>query len=264
MTAEELKQYSDPRRYNLILTLGTGRLQGWFVPYGRNDIPPVKGIEVAYTPEEDRTLAQIENAVYDNPILLEEYDCHILIDTPKQLLVPGKEPGNLAAQSMKRFYESEESDVFTAPMGEATIAFTLCPGLRSFLNRTFAGVTPQHRLSPLFRWFSADRNAPGRVRVYADVDAPYLHLLAFNGERLLHASTHRAPATADAAYLIFALWQQLGLGADGGQLNISGSPQTRKELMPLLRRHINYVGLSLLPRMENADNIPTPVLLSFA
>ena len=41
MMQEELKQYADPRRYNLILSLGDGSLQGWFVPYGRRDTAPV-------------------------------------------------------------------------------------------------------------------------------------------------------------------------------------------------------------------------------
>lgn len=263
MTQEELKQYADPRRYNLIISLGDGRLQGWFVPYGRHDTAPVCGISVSWTPQPDVPLRQIENAVYDNPMLLEEYDCRLLIDTPRLLLFPTEAPQSLIESVMKRFYAAEAADIFVRRMADAQVAFTLCAGLRPFLGRTFAGVEPMLRMEPLARRFGADRSAPGRVRVYADLDAPYLHLLAYSSSRLLHASTHRAAGTDDAAYFILALWQQLDLGTDRGELNISGNAETRKALMPMLRRHLNYVNLSLLPRVENADKVPTPVLLAF-
>lgn len=263
MTAEELKEYTDPRRYNLILCLGAGRLEGWFVPYGRKDEAPVQGISTIWTPEPDSTLTQIENAVYDNPALLEDYDVKLLVDTPRQLIFPPLSSEELAATAMKRFYEAEPNDIFTGSLGGGLIAFSLCSGLKHFLSRTFAGVIPSHRLEPLCRWFAKDNSTPGRVRVYADLDNPWMHLLAFDADRLLHASTHQVTTVGDAAYFIFALWKQLGFGMDDGQLNISGDKNMRRELMPLLRRHLNYVGLSLLPRVENADNVPTPVLLAF-
>ncbi len=263
MMQEELKQYADPRRYNLILSLGDGSLQGWFVPYGRRDTAPVRAIASAWTPRPDDALKQIENAVYDNPLLLEDYDCRLLVDTPRLLIFPPEAPMALIETAMRRFYDAEAGDIFVRPLTDAQVAFTLCPGLRPFLGRTFAGVEPMHRLEPLARRFCADRSAPGRVRVYADLDTPYLHLLAYSGSRLLHASTHRAATTDDDAYFILALWQQLDLGTDRGELNISGSPEARKQLMPLLRRHLNYVSLSLLPRVEGADKVPTPVLLAF-
>lgn len=263
MTQEELKRYADPRRYNLILSLGDGRLQGWFVPYGRHDTAPVCGVFVNWTPQPDVLLRHIENAVYDNPVLLEDYECCLLIDTPRLLLFPPQAPVSLIESAMNRFYAAEATDVFVRRMGDAQVAFTLCAGLRSFLGRTFAGVEPMLRIEPLARRFGADRSAPGRVRVYADIDAPYLHLLAYSGSRLLHASTHRATTTDDAAYFILSLWQQLDLGTDRGELNISGSADVRKSLMPMLRRHLNYVNLSLLPRVEDAEKVPTPVLLAF-
>lgn len=263
MTAEELKKYSDSRRYNLILCMGAGRLQGWFVPYGRNDTAPALGISTAWASDPERILDSVENAVYDHPMLLEDYDCRILVDTPRLLLFPAEAPATVIDRAMERFYDVAPEDVFTHELCGAVIAFSLCRGLRPFLSRTYAGVTPQHPLVPLCRWFSRDAGVPGRIRIYADIDAPWLHLMAFSGDRLLHASTHGAATTADAAYFIFALWKQLEMTPDDGQVYISGNPAMRKELMPLLRRHINYVGLSLLPAVEDADNVPTAVLLAF-
>ena len=263
MTNEELKRYADPRRYNLILTLGAGRLQAWFEPYGTRTEAPVLAITSTWTPQPEQTLKQIENAVYDNSLLLEDYDCRMLLDTPQQLLFPPEAPRQLIEEAMKRFYDVAPGDIFTRPLGDAVIAFSLCTGLRAFLGRTFAGVEARHRLEPVAQWVSADRSAPGRIRVYADLDSPLLHLMAFNGTRLLHASSHQADTPEDAAYFIFALWQQLDLGTDRGELNVSGNADMRREVMPLMRRHLNYVSLSLLPGMENAEKVPTPVLLAF-
>lgn len=266
MSPEEQKKYADPRRYNLILTLGTSRLQGWFVPYGRTDVAPVKVVDTTYTPDADRTLTQIENSVYDNPILLEEYDSRIIVDTTRQLLFPAQAPQSLIEQAMNRFYECDSSDVFVNRLDSATLAFTLCRGLKSFLGRTFAGVSPMHRLTPLYKRFANETDAPGITRVYADLDAPYLHLLAFNGTSLLHASTHRAATTADAAYFIFTLRQRLGLATDSVKIKVSGTVAERRELMTLLRRHLNYVDLTLLPRVEQNEEengfVPATILLS--
>ena len=263
MTAEELKKYSDSRRYNLILCMGAGRLQGWFVPYGRNDTAPVRGISTTWTSDPERILDSIENAVYDHPMVLEDYDSRILVDTPRLLLFPAEAPRTVIDRAMERFYNVKPEDIFIHELCGAVMAFSLCRGLRPFLCRTYAGVTPQHPLVPLCRWFGRDASAPGRIRIYADIDAPWLHLMAFSGDRLLHASTHSAATTSDVAYFIFALWKQLEMTLDGGQVYISGNMAIRKELMPLLRRYINYVGLSLLPPLENAADVPTAVLLAF-
>ena len=140
MTNEELKRYADPRRYNLILTLGAGRLQAWFEPYGTRTEAPVLAITSTWTPQPEQTLKQIENAVYDNSLLLEDYDCRLLLDTPQQLLFPPEAPRQLIEEAMKRFYDVAPGDIFTRPLGDAVIAFSLCTGLRAFLGRTFAGV----------------------------------------------------------------------------------------------------------------------------
>ena len=123
MMQEELKQYADPRRYNLILSLGDGSLQGWFVPYGRRDTAPVRAIASAWTPRPDDALKQIENAVYDNPMLLEDYDCRLLVDTPRLLIFPPEAPMALIETAMRRFYDAEAGDIFVRPLTDAQVRF---------------------------------------------------------------------------------------------------------------------------------------------
>lgn len=263
MTQEEIKKYSDPRRFNLILTLDANKVQGWFVEYGSASATPTPVISVPFVPEADKTLSLIENAIYDNPILLEDYDCRILIPSTQLLVYPQEAPAEFINHSMNRFYHCAPEDIFLNRMGNATMAFTLCPGLKSFLSRTFAGVTPWHPLYPLWQWFAEDNSAPGQIRVYADIEPSQIYLLAFNGLNMLHASAHPVASTEDAAYFIFALWKHLGLNSDAGQLNISGNSESRKELTTLLRRHLNYVAPSLLPVTDKPANIPTSILLCF-
>lgn len=256
-----LKKYSDPRRYNLILALGAERLQAWFTPFGHPEALPEPGLSMTLTPDADNELRRIENAVYDHSEILEEYDTRLLIHTPRILCVPPSTPPQVITAAMKRIYDAEAADVYTRQHAGATVAFTLCRGIKGFLGRTFAGVEPDCGIGPLLDRFASLRTPADTTRVYADLDGDYMHLMAFESDRLLHASVHRTPEPADAAYFIFALWQQLGLAADEGELNVSGPRERRRQLMPMLRRHLNYVALTPLPRVEGAETIPAAVLL---
>ena len=258
-TLTDVKKYADTRRYDLLTEIGETEVTGWFRPFGVPEAVPEPGVSTVWTPGAD-ILTEVEKAVYDNPVLLEDYHLKLVVNTPRVLYFPTDIPPQLIEESMAAVYNASPDEYFTERQGEHTAAFHLCDGMKAFLGRTFAGVTPRHHLSALKEAFGSQNRGTG-VRVYADLRSPWMNLLAFRDNNFLHASVHQCLETADAAYFIFALWQSLGLAADEGELNVSGPRQQRSELMTMLREHLNYVMLTLLPRLEGAETIPASVLL---
>lgn len=260
MTPEHdtLKQYADIRRYKLHLLLSEREMNAFFSSYTPDGHAPHLGCRTKYAAD-DNLLAHIENAVYDNSILLEDYQTDILLDTDKILFFPPDTEADVIHAAMKRIFNAENCDVHISEDKEVITAFTLCPGLKGFLDRTFAGVEVKCAADVLRREFQKRDGAA--FKVYTDLSDGRLTLLAFHEKRFMHGSVHTFTEASDAAYFIYALWHQLGLSADQGEVNVSGPKVMRGELMTILRRRINYVMMTLLPRLEGSETVPTVVLL---
>lgn len=240
------------------LLLSERELKGYFCKGQQSGHAPEQLCSVKYNPDE-KLLSHIENAVYDNPSLLEDQRVRVLIDTDQLLLFPPDTDHQLICQAMERVYATRREDVFISEDDHVITAFTLCAGLKPFLARTFAGAMVECVLDVLRREFSGRRGAS--VQVYADLNDGHLTLLAFRDRHLVHGSVHPYREPADAAYFIYALWRQLGLNADQGEINVSGNKSHRSELMTILRRRLNYVMLTLLPRLEGTEEVAAAILL---
>ncbi len=258
MTDTNFNRYADTRQYDLLLLISGTGIDAFFKEIGVVRAPEL-GPSDHRDADPEHTLKLIEDTIYDHPMLLEEYRLSLLIHTPQVLYFPSGVPTELIEECMKRVYDADHSEFFTEQQGQEICAFYICKGLKDFLQRTFPAVEIRHHLSPLKQQFCTASSS--RTRVYADYDSKMLSLLAFDGTRFLHGSTHPVSSAADAAYFVFALWQRLGLTADSGELNVSGPKEARQEFMTLLRRHLNYVMLTLLPRLDGAEKIPTSILL---
>lgn len=70
-------------------------------------------------------------------------------------------------------------------------------------------------------------------------------MAAWRDGRLLHAGTWACKPGADAAYYLLFAWRALRLDSAQGELRVSGTELMRREVMTMLRHHINYVGLTV-------------------
>lgn len=254
---ESLRQYADTRRFYLHLLLSEREMKGYFSPYIPDGHAPRLGCRVKYTPD-DKLLTHIENAIYDHSTLLEDYDGRILIDTDKVLFFPPDTPHDAVYAAMERVFAVAPQEIYLSEDTEVITAFTLCDGLKGFIDRTFSGLKVFSVIDVMRKEFSQREGAD--VQIYADLGQGHVTLLAFRNRRFVHGSVHPFTEVADVAYYIYALWHQLGLTADRGELNVSGPKNHRSELMTIMRRRINYVMMTLLPRLEESDNVP-PALL---
>lgn len=221
---------------------------------------------VAYSPIEDNSLIQrriplntaklsplqaIEEAVYDNPLILSDFGrIQCLIDTPDIVIAP-KEAGNLDADTLGDILRASRQEFDGAvetnalPASNAVIVMGLPREMSRFLRRTFVNPDLQHHLTPLCRYFlnlSRRVNAP---RVYANLRAGSMDIIAVDRDRLLMANTFAFSHISDSAYYIVASRRSLGL--DGAEMYLSGDAGVREQLAPMLRRVIPSVMPVIFP-----------------
>lgn len=249
--------FSDVRRWKLLIRFAATGISA--VLYDNYEIHQV--VDKRWEYDETSLLRNIENAVYDNPILLDQYEGAILIDTDFNLFFPevAKSHQDLIDATMNEVYDIAEDDIFYQDIKDGVMAYALVSGLKSFLQRTFPGMAVMNQFGAYIKRFG---DAVGlEPRVYAFADDAKVDILSFAGNSLLHASTHRCREYTDIAYYLFNVWRELGYTPDSASLVVAAPKEMRKSLLPLMRRHINYVTMASLPASDTTENI-VPALLS--
>lgn len=209
----------------------------------------------------DNLLKQIENAVYDQPQVLDDFSADIAVVAPRSIWVPASEVDDddeRAAELYNQVYEAAESDIMTETAGNATCLYCLVPGLKGFLQRTFPGARIHSHLAVMAERFR--ERIADMPRVYAEIREGEVDILAFEGKKMLTAATHQWRHTNDIQYHIFNIINVYGLDPGEIQLSLSGLKDVKTELMPQLRNHIAYVMHTMMPSMTGAQ-LPTSAAL---
>ena len=92
--------------------------------------------------EGDDSLHAIENAVYDHPAVLDDFEADIVVTTARYMFVPAElaDDADLCVMAFSTvFGDTSAEDVMTDTVGEYAVLYMAVPGLRQFLARTFAG-----------------------------------------------------------------------------------------------------------------------------
>ena len=239
--------FSDHSAWRLLLTVGMRGLDAVF--HNAKTRVCVPYVSRRWECPEPDVLRHIEDAVYDDPLLPDDYDTAILVRPRATLLVP---PGMVDADDTRAIDEAlsavdgaEHKDVWCEPMGEALALYSTPAGVRGFLGRTFLTENVHHLMVPFVSHFAPKAKAEGGEKMWVHLHEGGLDMAAFRDGRLLHACSWACAPGADAAYYILFAWRTLGFDPVQGELKVSGREELRREVMTLLRRHINYVGLTV-------------------
>ncbi len=195
-------------------------------------------------------LKAIENAVYDNPMLLSDFgriDC--LISTPRFILTPDDgTPTDDAFALMRKMFPSDiHCDLAAHGMGGMYMQVE--EDVVRFLRRTFANLNISHPLVPLIKYFTLSTMAgSGNGRnMYVSFHADRADVVATCRGQLLMANTFHFTRELDIVYYILACRQQLGFNAENDPLLITGNVPAREEAAAMLRRHIRHVMPVIFP-----------------
>lgn len=214
-------------------------------------LPPVDADEIIYRsipldPAAPSTLKALEDAIYDNPGLLNQYrSVTVALDTDAFTILPlsvGADIEDIAARGLELTQGepvAASKRILRAPSSApATALFFVMDGdMAGFLRRTFFNVTLTHPLAILGARLTAE---PGRpVLTAAFRPGNRLDFIALGTDRnLIVANTYSFEALPDAAYYIYAAARHAEMTAPTimRSLNIAAPASTREALIPILSR----------------------------
>lgn len=255
-------EYNDTGLWRQLIIVSSGRLRSWIISRDDPKAAPRLEVDAAWESDSGHLLHHIEDAVYDNPLVLDDFATDILIDTPDVIALPSEaiESPEDVEDAFEVVYGEMNDGIFSSPVTEeTTLAFSLLPGLESFFGRTFPGARIAHYMEPAIRHYSAVPG--GGTRIFINIHDGRFDIWALRKGRLLMLASRRYTSPADAAYFIFATFHAWDLNPRTDEVSVSGDKEGRAELMSLLRKYINYVTITMLPGIPDRDKLPLPLIL---
>lgn len=224
-----------------------------------------RGLDImAYNPLEEHSLLTayiefegeysakaVEDAVYDNPLLLNDFKrvTVILRNTPFALI-----PDDIAADApttetiVGELTGRTDSEILLdkLPLLNMSVAFAPDADLLNFLRRTFSGVSVRHRISALLGYWHATTRAMRPLTTHVNLRDDTVDIASFSGNSLLFANTFKAASMADRLYYIMAVRESLGADAEIPVV-LGGDRRLRDELSGVLGRYVTRVLPAVFP-----------------
>lgn len=196
-------------------------------------------------------LQAVENAVYDNPVLLDDYRrVAILVSAPHFLVLPPEvDDADQAAPLLEAAYPDDDNDVAVCrlPKCGVNIAFGLQRGLQQFLNRTFNLAPVHHHLYPLCEHFKHLNEGTSIARMFINLHRNDMDMAIFNQGRLVMANSYPLRNAADATFLTLHAWKSYQLDPLNDEIQLTGDKNWRDTLATELRRYVRYVMPAIYP-----------------
>lgn len=195
-------------------------------------------------PLADGSLKALENAIYDNPLLLGDFlSVQLLIDSSEFMLCPDGLESVQEQMALAMLPDSERpSRMIESSMPGGKMLTLVSADKFNFLMRTFPDASVRDALSPSACWLAYfNRQRGDRPHMYAICEPGRTQILKFgeNGQ-LRFANTFTADSAADRAYFILA-----ACGDERLPVSVGGFPDLRNAVTDILR--VADPALEVLP-----------------
>lgn len=197
-------------------------------------------------------LHRVENAVYDNPLLLNDYGAvKVLLPSTRFLVLPPSLTSEDDADDMlRRAFADNTGKAVLSRVGNQSegVAFLTDKNLYNFVMRTFNSPPVYHRIAPLIG-FQHERRGNGSVaRLFVNLDANKVDVIAHNSMGNLQlANTYRWRDINDAAFFVLAVLKELEMDAMRDEILLTGDLAYRAELTEILRKYVAFVMPQVVP-----------------
>lgn len=192
----------------------------------------------------------VENAVYDNPALLDDYGrVRLLVDTQHFVLLPPTVTDIDADTLLRMQFPELDGDVAVCdlPVCSVRLAFALPLGMLGFLQRTFNMAPIAHHLQPLCEYYAGFSRRSGVKRIFLNMHDERMDMIVFDRDRLQLANTFAVRNASDAMFMALHAWDSLGMDVHSDELQLTGDKSIRDQVAPELRQYISYVMPSIFP-----------------
>lgn len=214
--------FADTGQWRLLLKIGCTGLEAYLENTLHPDLEPQALCTASWEINKDMLRQNIEEAVYNNPRLLDDFATRVILYDPRTLFIPtaiAEESAGAEEEIYKKVYEAEEEDIMTDRDRDITAAWSLAPGVKSFLMRTFPGARISCNLMENVRDL---RKTNEGLTLYAKARQGEVDLLLLEGSNLISASTHEWHHTDDIAYLAVNLLDVYGYKLKDAKIETEG------------------------------------------
>lgn len=212
---------------------------------GRPGVPVRTLLDVSWTGDEEDLLRRIENAVYDHPQVLDDYSARIIIDTPLTLWIPRERisPDEDLPHVFTSVYGGKDEDVMIDDAGEPTpiALYSLTPGLKAFLGRTFPGARVLSLQSLLID--EALRLFPQGCGILISIRSDATDFTAVREGRLAAIATRPYLSAPDTVYHSLNTLKTLGFDPESTGVAIAGTDGRSSEALDSLSRFVRHTFL---------------------
>ena len=267
-----MASFADTGQWRLIVSISLSGISAVFKNIVDLTAPPVLLFNIRWEATPATLLEKVEETIYNNPRMLEDFATHIVVYTDKSLWIPEEltEDDEFDENMFTCIYPVDSSeDIFADFGGKEVCLYTLAPGLNSFLRRTLPGCRVSSHLSVLKPVFENEElsRLNGRnseefsERVYVNMRDNSADIFAFSNSRFLSGSTFRWQDVNDIAYRIFLLSQVYGLDPMKVDLCILGSDRHCSLLSGVIAEYIPNINTLKWPRITEEYHIPLAAAL---
>ena len=214
--------FADTGQWKLLINIRTNGLEAFLENTIHREIPPQTLCSVTWEPDRDMLKKNIENAVYNNPRLLDDFATRIIIFDKRTLFIPtevAEQSPGAEEEIYQKVYIAGSADIMTDTDRDITAAWSLAPDVKSFVMRTFPGARITCNLMDKVRNFRT-KNEGKRLHIIArekEVD-----MILLDNQGLISASTHDWTKKDDIAYLTLNLLEVYEYSLKDIEVEISG------------------------------------------
>ena len=193
----------------------------------------------------------LEEVIYDNPLLLSDFDkVDCIIESNKFTIIPSEiNNGDTQEKIFRTSFPNFDGTIIDNNIADlnATILMGVDKEIVNFLRRTFNNPRILHHLTSLCTYFHRKNRLGNAGKMYANIHDNHIDLLSFNKDSLQLANTFEFREPIDAVYYILACRQMLKLDPASDELFIAGDNSMRETIAPTLREYLAYVMPVIFP-----------------
>ena len=202
--------FADTGQWRLLLKIGVTGLESFLENTIHPELEPQPLCKVSWEFNRDMLRKNIEDAVYNNPRLLDDFSTKIVLYDPRTLFIPTEiveEKSGEEEEQYKKVYSAEDCDIMADSDRDITAVWSLAPGVKSFLQRTFAGARITCNLMEEVRNL---RKSNEGVSIFVCARPGETDIILLRDSDLISASTHEWNNSDDIAYLVLNLLDVYG------------------------------------------------------
>lgn len=202
--------FADTGQWRLLVYIKSDGLEAFLVNTINEEVPPQKLCSEKWECVRENLCKHLEDAVFKNPRLLDDFSTKIIMYDICTLFIPiqkiEENPGS-EVEIYKSIYDAETDDVMYDRNKDVTAVWSMAPGVRKFLLRTFPGAL---LASNLMEKIKIQRERNEGLLLNTNLRQGEIDMVLTDYDKLISASTHRGD-DKDVETLSNALIEAYGL-----------------------------------------------------